>query len=192
MKLVVGLGNIGEQFKNTRHNVGFIAIDYILKLLNLSNENKHEKFNGEIVLTKINNESFIFVKPQTYMNLSGNCVGPLMQYYHLSPEDLIVIQDDLDQPLGNFKIKTIGSDGGHNGIKDIITKLNINNFIRFKIGVGRPTSNSHINVVSHLTEIKFKNEELKNLNLVLKKVYDFINLLSQYPTTIALSKLNER
>lgn len=192
MKLIVGLGNIGTSYNNTRHNIGFIALDNVLKRF-VGNNNIvwQEKFNGEIFSIKINNETFVFVKPSTYMNLSGNCVGPLMQYYQLLPQDLVIVQDDLDQPLGDYKIKVSGSDGGHNGIKDIVNKLNINNFVRFKIGVGRPTIKS-IDIPSFLTTIKFTNEELKKINPIINKLFDFINLLSQQSLEIAISKTNRR
>lgn len=190
MKLIIGLGNIGAQFNNTRHNVGFIAIDTIIKkILTNNNISWQEKFNGEVLSIKINNEAFIFAKPHTYMNLSGDCVGPLMQFYHLMPQDLVVIQDDLDQPLGSYKIRTAGSDGGHNGIKDIVKKLNINNFVRFKIGVGRP-NNKSIDIPAFLTEVKFSNEELKKLQPIINKLMEFINLLSQQSLEIAISKTN--
>lgn len=190
MKLIVGLGNVGTSYNNTRHNVGFIALNAVLKRI-IGNNNIiwQKKFNGEVFSTKINNETFVFAKPSTYMNLSGNCVGPLMQFYQLMPQDLIVIQDDLDQPLGNFKIKTTGSDGGHNGIKDIVNKLNINNFVRFKIGVGRPTLKS-IDIPSFLTVVKFTEEELKKINPIMNKLFDFISLLSQQPLETAISKIN--
>lgn len=190
MKLIVGLGNIGTSYNNTRHNVGFIALDSVLKSL-VGNNNIvwQKKFDGKIFSTKINNEIFVFAKPTTYMNLSGNCVGTLMQFYQLMPQDLVVIHDDLDQPLGNYKIKITGSDGGHNGIKDIINKLNINNFVRFKIGVGRPTIKS-IDIPSFLTTVKFTNEELKKINPIMNKLFDFIILFSQQPLEIAISKIN--
>lgn len=185
MKIIVGLGNIGAQFDNTRHNIGFIVINYILKKLKLNEEK--EKLNGLITKTKVNEEEFVFVKPTTLMNLSGDCVSSILNFYHATINDLIVFCDDLDQNLGKFKIKINGSSGGHNGIKDIITKIGTQNFVRFKIGIGRPTKKED---VKNYVLSKFKNDELNLLHPILEKAYKFIQLVSNNSINIALSKLN--
>lgn len=132
MKLVVGLGNPGKEYNLTRHNVGFIILDKYLGDINWSS-----KFNGLYYEKNINNEKVIFVKPQSYMNLSGNVVQKFINFYKIDTKDLLVIHDDLDLPVGKFRIKINSSSGGHNGIKDIISCLNTNEFVRLKIGISQ-------------------------------------------------------
>lgn len=132
MKLVVGLGNPGKEYNLTRHNVGFIILDKYLGDINWSS-----KFNGLYYEKNINNEKVIFVKPQSYMNLSGNVVQKFINFYKIDSKDLLVIHDDLDLPVGKFRIKINSSSGGHNGIKDIISCLNTNEFVRLKIGISQ-------------------------------------------------------
>ena len=132
MKLVVGLGNPGKEYNLTRHNVGFLILDKYLGDINWSS-----KFNGLYYEKNINNEKVIFVKPQSYMNLSGNVVQKFINFYKIDSKDLLVIHDDLDLPVGKFRIKINSSSGGHNGIKDIISCLNTNEFVRLKIGISQ-------------------------------------------------------
>ena len=132
MKLVVGLGNPGKEYNLTRHNVGFLILDKYLGDINWSS-----KFNGLYYEKNINNEKVIFVKPQSYMNLSGNVVQKFINFYKIDTKDLLVIHDDLDLPVGKFRIKINSSSGGHNGIKDIISCLNTNEFVRLKIGISQ-------------------------------------------------------
>ena len=133
MKLIVGLGNPGKEYENTRHNVGFNVIDLYLKKNNLKLDK--EKFDGKYNKTIISNEDVIFLEPQTFMNLSGNSVRKVIDYYKINIEDILVIQDDLDMEIGKIKLKEKSSSGGHNGIKDIEQKLGTNNFKRLKVGI---------------------------------------------------------
>ena len=133
MKLIVGLGNPGKEYENTRHNVGFDVINLFLKKNNLSLDKN--KFKGLYTKTKINGEEVIFLEPQKYMNLSGEVVKSIVDFYKISPSDILVIHDDLDLPLGKIKIKQNSSSGGHNGIKDIEKNLGTKNYKRLKIGI---------------------------------------------------------
>ena len=133
MKLIVGLGNPGKEYENTRHNVGFNILDLYLKKNNLTLDK--EKFNGKYTKTRINDEEVIFLEPQTYMNLSGDSVRKIMDFYKINVEDILIIQDDLDLDLGKIKLKENSSSGGHNGIKDIEEKLGTNSIKRLKIGI---------------------------------------------------------
>lgn len=133
-KLIIGLGNPGEQYKNNRHNVGFKIIDSLAKKLNVTLDKA--QFNGVYGVALVNNEKIVLAKPNTYMNLSGDFVGQFVRYYNVSPEDLIIVHDDVDTKLGEVKLRTSGSSGGQNGLKDIITKLNTEQFKRIKIGIG--------------------------------------------------------
>ena len=132
MKLVVGLGNPGKEYKGTRHNVGFMVLDNYLGKVDW--KNRLESYTYE---TTFNNEKVIFVKPQTYMNLSGIAVRKVAKYHKINIEDILVIHDDLDISLGSYKIKRNSSSGGHNGIKSIISELNSEEFARLKIGIDK-------------------------------------------------------
>ncbi len=136
LKLVVGLGNPGKEYENTKHNVGFSFIDFYLDSLG-EKVSWIKKDNGVYFQTIINHEKVLFLKPQTYMNLSGDCVCKFVNYYHISMDDIMVVSDDLDLNIGNFKLKTAGSCGGHNGLRDIENKLHSNQFKRLKIGISK-------------------------------------------------------
>lgn len=141
MKLIVGLGNPGKQYEGTRHNAGFMFLDKLVSnsvFVTPGEEiqfSKEEKFDSLIAQTVLAGEKFIFVKPQTFMNLSGNAVAEIMQYYKISPEDLIVVSDDADLPIGTSRIRTDGSSGGQKGLQSIIDILNLNTFVRVRIGI---------------------------------------------------------
>ena len=123
MKLIVGLGNPGLEYNNTRHNVGFMAIDKLSEYLSIEiNKNKFDGLYGEGI---INNEKIILLKPQKYMNLSGEVIKKYIDFYKIDIQDLLIINDDLDLPVGKIKIKYKGSCGGHNGLRNIEQNLNI-------------------------------------------------------------------
>lgn len=136
MYVVVGLGNPGRKYENTRHNIGFELIDYIARDRGLKVEKmKHKALLGEFLYE---GEKIVLVKPQTYMNLSGDAVTSIVNYYGLDLEKLIVVYDDIDIPLGSVRIRKSGSAGSHNGMRDIIYKLRNDGFPRIRIGVGKP------------------------------------------------------
>lgn len=135
MKIIVGLGNPGKKYETTRHNVGFITADLIADAL--SAEITQKNFMGLCCEVFYHGEKLILVKPQTYMNLSGQCVGEIARYYKIDHEDIFVIADDLSLPAGTMKLRPKGSSGGHNGLKSIIAHLGGEDFPRLKIGIGR-------------------------------------------------------
>ncbi len=155
MKLIVGLGNPGREYKNTRHNIGYMVLDNYLGKVEW--KNKMESYFYSI---EINGETVIFLKPITYMNLSGLAVNKVVNFYKIKIEDILIIQDDLDLPLGTYKIKKNSSSGGHNGIKSIISELNTQEFGRLKIGIGK---NNNIPTDKYVLS-KFSLEELKIIN----------------------------
>ena len=134
MKLIVGLGNPGKEYTNTRHNVGFNFLDYYLDYKNI-NDTWSKKFDGLYIQSNLNGEKVIFLKPQTYMNLSGNSVRKTMDYFNIEVDDILIISDDLDLSIGNFKLRPNGSSGGHNGLKSIESNIGTDNYKRLKIGI---------------------------------------------------------
>lgn len=138
MKLIVGLGNYGYQYSGTRHNMGFEVVDELANDLDLSLD-KHD-FQGQYAKANINGETVILLEPLTYMNLSGTSVVPLMRYYKISIEDLIVICDDMAIKPGEFRIRVKGSSGGQKGLQNIIDLLGTSDFKRIRIGTGEPKS----------------------------------------------------
>ena len=167
MKLIIGLGNPGKKYEKTRHNCGFMAIDLYAQKNNLQFK---EKFNGLYSEQTINNEKYIFLKPQTYMNLSGTCVRKYVDYFNIDIDDIYVIYDDVNFEIGNFKIKRNGSAGGHNGIKNIIDNLKTEEIKRIKIGI----SKNDIPLEDYVLQ-KIDSKDLKKLNDVLEIVCNIIN-----------------
>ncbi|MDR3259667.1 MAG: aminoacyl-tRNA hydrolase [Fusobacteriaceae bacterium] len=171
MKLVIGLGNPSEKYIKTRHNIGFEVIEKLLINFNINDE-KH-KFKGLISEKNINGEKVLFLKPQAFMNLSGDSVIEVVNFYKLNPNtDLIIIHDDMDLPIGKIRIRKTGSSGGHNGLKSIISHIG-QDFIRIKCGIGR-TENDTINFVLG----NFPKEEREIVDAMIKEagnaVIDFI------------------
>jgi PTH1 family peptidyl-tRNA hydrolase len=134
MKLIVGLGNPGMEYVGTRHNVGFETIDRMCEQYNIALT--HQKMKGVYGQGMIAGEKVLLVKPMTYMNNSGECVGALARFYKLEPTDIIVIYDDINLAVGHLRIRKKGSAGGHNGIKSLIAHLGSEEFPRIRIGVG--------------------------------------------------------
>ena len=166
MKLIVGLGNPDKEYDKTRHNVGFMVIDNYLGSVNWSN-----KFNALYCEKVINGEKIIFVKPLTYMNNSGNAVGEFVRYFNIDNKDILVIQDDLDLNVGDYKLKMHSSSGGHNGIKSIIASLGNQDFPRLKVGIGSVKKDEVIDYVLG----KFSKSELEVLNELFNTFDKIIN-----------------
>ncbi|MGB3101466.1 MAG: aminoacyl-tRNA hydrolase [Psychrobacillus psychrotolerans] len=136
MKIIVGLGNPGKQYEATRHNIGFRVIDELSKRLDIPLT--QSKFNGMYGIGHVGTEKIMLLKPLTYMNLSGECIVPMMDYYEVNDDEIVVIYDDLDLQVGKLRLRQKGSAGGHNGIKSIIQHLGSQEFNRIRIGVDRP------------------------------------------------------
>lgn len=151
MKLIVGLGNPGKEYQDTRHNVGFMVLDNYL-----STSDWKEKFNALYHEGRINGEKVLFIKPLTYMNLSGDAVVKYVNYYDILVDDILVIHDDLDLSFGNYKLKKDSSAGGHNGIKSIISRLSTQKFARLKVGV---SNNKNIDTKDYVLGKFGKNEK---------------------------------
>ncbi len=136
MKMIAGLGNPGAEYAQTKHNVGFMLLDTLAK--HLEAPEWKTKRDALVTETRIGAEKALLVKPLTYMNDSGRAIGPLLTWYKLRPEDLIVAHDDMDIPVGMIRIRKKGSAGGHNGMKSVLYHMQDENFPRVRIGIGRP------------------------------------------------------
>ena len=154
MKIVVGLGNPGDEYANTRHNMGFKVIDSVSKSLNI--ELKQRKFGGRFGSGEFSDNKLILLKPWQFMNRSGQVVATASGFYKLDAGDLLVITDDMDLEPGRIRIRAKGSAGGHNGLADIIEKLGTNAFARCRIGIGR---SSEDDAVDHVLDKPAKEEE---------------------------------
>ena len=170
-KLIVGLGNPGDKYFETKHNVGFMLVDKMCKELNLK-FTADKIFQAEIASTFLNGEKVYFVKPTTFMNESGKAVHALLTYYGLDIDYLLVIYDDLDMEVGKIRLRTKGSAGGHNGIKSIIKHIGTQEFKRVKIGIGRPKNN--MSVINHVLG-KFDQEDYISILNTLEKVDSAVN-----------------
>ena len=136
IKMIVGLGNLGPRYAKNRHNIGFQIVDELAEEHGLRFDKR--QFKAQIALGNIEGQRVLLVKPQTYMNLSGEAVQPLTSYYKVELEDLMVVFDDMDLPVGVIRLRPFGGAGGHNGMKSIIQRLGSNQFPRLRVGVGRP------------------------------------------------------
>lgn len=168
MKMIVGLGNPGRKYQKTRHNIGFMMVDIFLP------EAKwQKKFNALFFEKNIGKDKVIFVKPQTYMNESGETVKLFADYFKINEQDILVIHDDLDLEIGKYKIKKDSSSGGHNGIKSIIDYMKSDNFCRLKIGISNDKSIETKNYVL----AKFSKEEKE---LIDNNVQVYCNIISSF------------
>ena len=186
MWLVVGLGNPGNQYALTRHNIGFMTVDYFLK--GLGNPSAKNQFKAEVYQTKIGDHPVIFCKPQTFMNLSGESVQPLLGFYKIPQEHLIVIHDEIDQPFAQMKIQKNRGHGGHNGIKSITGLLGSMDYIRLRLGVGRP-ENPNVPVADYVLN-KFTQEEFQQLPEFLNKSCDAVESILHDGVQKASTKFN--
>ena len=168
MHLIVGLGNIGDKYELTRHNVGFLVIDEMTKSLTTSNIN-NSNFHSTLLKSGYN----LFSKPTTYMNNSGLAVHAIMEYYKIDLEDIIVIHDDLDLPFGTVKFKVGGGHGGHNGLRSLDSHIG-KEYIRVRIGIGKPKDKSD---VANYVLSNFSKEELNKLQDIIAHTIKAIEAL---------------
>ncbi|MBD5405684.1 aminoacyl-tRNA hydrolase [bacterium] len=167
MIIIAGLGNIGEEYKNTKHNIGFMTVDKIADDYNFPEWKEKNKYL--FTKTKINDTDVILLKPTTYMNLSGEAVQAITTLYKIKPEDIIVIHDDLDLKTGVIKTKQGGGTGGHNGLKSIDSKIG-NNYHRIRIGISHPRDiNPNQDVASYVLS-KFSPEDMKKITIQIENI----------------------
>jgi len=190
MKLIIGIGNPGPKYQQTKHNTGFMAVDFLVQklLVKKTKWNESKKTNCFYLKTQINGEDIEIIKPQTYMNNSGLAVNYIFKKHNLQPEDIFVIYDDIDIGLGKIKVGYFDSAGGHNGIKSIIQHLGFNNFLRFRIGIKTPLLEKMPADKYVLSRFSFT-EKFK-LKKVLQQTSDAIQLALTESSQEAMNKYN--
>lgn len=182
MKLIVGLGNPGKEYENTRHNVGFLVLDYFLG----SDINWKEKNNGLYYIEGYGDDKIIYLKPLTYMNLSGDCVRAFVNFYKIDIKDILIVQDDLDLPFLKYRLKYKSSSGGHNGIKSIISNLGTDAIPRLKIGIAHDKS---IDTKDYVLG-SFSNDDMKKFNTELETYSCIIRNFIKYDIDYCISRFN--
>ena len=187
IKLIVGLGNPGEKYADTRHNAGEWLIERLARRFNVS-LNPESKFFGKTARTLVNGKEVRLLVPTTFMNLSGKAVGALASFYRIKPEEILVIHDELALPAGTAKLKQGGGHGGHNGLKDIVAQLgNNNNFYRLRIGIGHP---GHRDLVAGYVLNKPSPADRNALEKVLDEATDCVEMIFKDGMVKATNRLN--
>ena len=187
IKLIVGLGNPGDKYADTRHNAGEWLIDRLVRRFNVS-LNPETKFFGKTARTLVNGKEVRFLVPTTFMNLSGKAVSALASFYRIKPEEILVIHDELDLPPGTAKLKQGGGHGGHNGLKDIVAQLgNNNNFYRLRLGIGHP---GHRDLVAGYVLNKPSPTDRDVLEKALDEATDCVEMIFKDGMVKATNRLN--
>lgn len=184
MKIIVGLGNPGKEYKETRHNIGFMVLEELASRYTV--EKQESRFDAIIGHVRIGTEKVLLVKPLTYMNLSGKAVQPIMHWYKLELEDLMVVYDDMDLPMGSLRIRASGGSGGHNGIASISERLASKDFARSRIGIGRPEVGEAVGWVLG----KFSGDEKEQMQIVVKNAADALEKWAKMGITEAMNAYN--
>lgn len=183
MHVVVGLGNPGREYEATRHNVGFMVIDELARRLPVTGFRR--RFRSELGEGHLGGEKVVFVKPQTYMNLSGGAVREVVNWYHSPKENVLIVLDDLDLPFGSLRLRGAGSAGGHNGLSSIIEQLGSNQIPRLKIGIGR----GRLPATAHVLA-RFSPDEQRELPDIVGRAADAVEHWAQEGMIAAMNRFN--
>lgn len=186
--MIIGLGNPGPKYLPTKHNIGFIALDEWAYQNHAAFDKS--KFDAVYLEQRIKDEKVLFVKPMTYMNDSGRAVRPLMDYYGIHPDEIVVIYDDMDMPPGRIRLRQKGSAGGHNGIKSIIQQIGTQEFNRIRIGIGRPPS--YMTVVQHVLSPFSEEDQGEMLFAVKESVQALDHYLDGNDFLATMNKFNKK
>lgn len=206
MKLIVGLGNPGDKFKYTRHNIGFMVVEKLVKdkfslLPSLKAWKKEEKFLSEVCkapASPAGGDNYIIAKPQTYMNLAGLAVSKLANFYKVGPSDILVVHDDIDLPVGKMRIRVGGASAGHHGIDSIIKNLGSSDFVRFRLGIGRGKldkphgegHNLHRHEVEKFVVSPFRDNEGGEVKKLIKNAVTAIEIVLDKGLGAAMNRFN--
>lgn len=191
--IVAGLGNPGSRYRNTRHNVGFHVIDLIAE--RWGRPAFRDKFSGEVALVEMPGESGLektyLLKPQTFMNLSGNSVQPAVAFFKLTPAQVLIVHDELDLPLGRLQLKSGGGSGGHNGLKSVSERLGTPDFLRLRVGIGRPPAD-FLGKPSDFVLQAFAPTEGNQVEDMVNRAAEAVELLVKSGTAQAMNLINRR
>jgi PTH1 family peptidyl-tRNA hydrolase len=185
VKIIVGLGNPGREYSATRHNLGFVVVDEIAR--RFSTGQRRNRFRAEIIEVFDNGQKLVLVKPQTYMNLSGQSVREAAHWYRVAPEDILVVVDDIDLPFGSLRMRSSGGSGGHNGLKSIIAELGGEHFSRLRIGIGRGAGQATRQVLT-----RFNAEEERELPELVHGAADCVMDWARDGVISAMNRCNRR
>ena len=187
MKVIAGLGNPGAEYASTPHSIGFEVVDAVARGIGASWKGS-SSFKGELAAGMLGALKVLLVKPQTFMNLSGDCVAPVLKYHNATVDDLLVVSDDIDLPVGKMRIRKGGSAGGHNGLKSLIERVGSQDFTRLRIGVGRdPQSRS--NVIGHVLG-KFSPDDRKIMDEVVAEAAEAVGAIENENLETAMNRYN--
>lgn len=189
MYLIVGLGNPESEYSGTRHNMGFDAINIVARKLELGFFNYDQKIDAEMIRAKIFDKDCMFIKPQTYMNLSGDSIRRVINYYKIPEENIIVVYDDMDTPKAHIRIRESGGSAGHNGVKSVLSV--IQNFIRIRIGIGKCLIDDDRAQIDYVTA-KISDEERNLLREGVDKASDAIIDILKTDVQTAMNKYNHK
>lgn len=185
VKIIVGLGNPGKEYAATRHNIGFMVVDRLIRELHVTETRK--RFRSEIAEAFVGGEKLVFLKPQTYMNLSGIAAREAAQWYKASLEDILVVVDDIELPFGASRLRAGGSSGGHNGLKSIAAELGSDQYPRLRLGVGRGRGDARQQVLS-----RFSKDEEQELPAIVGAGAECVLLWRAEGATAAMNRCNRR
>jgi PTH1 family peptidyl-tRNA hydrolase len=193
--LIVGLGNPGPEYEHNRHNVGFMVLDELARRWRAGSFRRQPKFEAEVCTAQHAGESRVLLKPQTYMNLSGRSVGKALAFYQRSLEDVVVVHDDIDLDFGRIRLKKGGGHGGHNGLRSLISTVGPD-FVRVRIGVGRPPGEAHGNrsekqVADYVLQ-DFHKTEKPELPFLIGEASDAVEAILERGLTLAMNRFNVR
>ena len=187
LRLVAGLGNPGAEYQVTRHNAGFMLVDRLAARAG-ADWRREKKFFAEVAEFQRGGIRWLLAKPQTYMNLSGDCVGQMVRYFRVPASDLLVVVDDADLPLGTIRLKAEGSSGGHHGLDSVEASLGGKSYARLKIGIARPSDGVR-NIAGHVLG-RFAPEERDTLELVLGRAADQVECWGNDGVAKAMNRFN--
>ncbi|MCP3100006.1 aminoacyl-tRNA hydrolase [Myxococcus sp. K15C18031901] len=190
MKLICGLGNPGREYEKHRHNIGFMVVDALLSRARA--QLNQEKFAAKVGQGTLAGERILFLEPQTFMNLSGRSVGEAARFYKIPVEDVLVVHDELDLPLGRLQLKAGGGSGGHNGLKSIVSSLGAENFIRLRFGIGKPEGPNARERVSGYVLSGFDDAERRQLEELIGRSVDMAESWVRDGVATTMNRFNRK
>ncbi|NVJ27709.1 MULTISPECIES: aminoacyl-tRNA hydrolase [Myxococcus] len=190
MKLICGLGNPGREYERHRHNIGFMVVEALLARARA--ELNQEKFAAKVGQGTLAGEKILFVEPQTFMNLSGRSVAEAARFYKVPPEDVLVIHDELDLPLGRLQLKAGGGSGGHNGLKSIVSSLGSEAFIRLRFGIDKPEGPNARERVAGYVLSNFDDGERRQLDELMDRAMDMTECWVREGLSVAMNRFNRK